>query len=238
MRFARLALSKRKNPVQSLAPKPAFVNFNAIHSLRNQQKMAAAAPSHADPAAASAKSTYSTVTEGRFVDLPEKLEFAKMEENTLKFWTEIDAFKTSLKQSEGKPRYSFYDGPPFATGLPHYGHILAGTIKDIVCRYAHQTGHHVERRFGWDCHGLPVEFEIEKKLGVKVIERNFPRYDLYGADEVFLTGTGAEVIAGVKIDGRVIGKGVAGPMTKQLIKHFRDYANSTGTPVYEAVKAK
>lgn len=80
----------------------------------------------------------------------------------------------------------------------------------------------------------------EKKLGTKVIERNFPRYDLYGADEVFLTGTGAEVIAAVKIDGRVIGKGVAGATTKTLIKHFRDYANSAaaGTPVYEAVKAK
>ena len=77
-----------------------------------------------------------------------------------------------------------------------------------------------------------------QKLGNSVIERNFPRYDLYSADEVFLTGTGAEVIAGVKIDGRVIGKGAAGPITKQLIKHFRDYANSTGTPVYEAVKAK
>jgi|CXWL01.1.fsa_nt_gi branched-chain amino acid aminotransferase len=77
-----------------------------------------------------------------------------------------------------------------------------------------------------------------QKLGTSVIERNFPRYDLYSADEVFLTGTGAEVIAGVKIDGRVIGKGVAGPITKQLIKHFRDYANTTGTPVYEAVKAK
>ncbi|MDE2489259.1 MAG: branched-chain-amino-acid transaminase [Elusimicrobia bacterium] len=78
----------------------------------------------------------------------------------------------------------------------------------------------------------------EKKLGVKVIERNFPRYDLYSADEVFLTGTGAEVIAGVKIDGRVIGSGAAGPVTKKLIKHFRDYANSTGTPVYETVKTK
>lgn len=52
-------------------------------------------------------------------------------------------------------------------GLPHYGHILAGTIKDVVTRYAHQTGHHVERRFGWDCHGLPVEYEIDKKLGIK-----------------------------------------------------------------------
>ena len=67
-----------------------------------------------------------------------------------------------MRQSEGRPRWSFYDGPPFATGLPHYGHILAGTIKDIVCRYAHQTGHYVERRFGWDCHGLPIEFEIDK----------------------------------------------------------------------------
>lgn len=53
-------------------------------------------------------------------------------------------------------RFSFYDGPPFATGLPHYGHILTGAIKDVVTRYAHQTGHHVERRFGWDTHGLPV----------------------------------------------------------------------------------
>jgi branched-chain amino acid aminotransferase len=78
----------------------------------------------------------------------------------------------------------------------------------------------------------------QEKLGIKVIERNFPRYDLYSADEVFLTGTGAEVIAGVKIDGRVIGKGVCGPITKQLIKHFREYANSSGTPVYETVKAK
>ena len=80
----------------------------------------------------------------------------------------------------------------------------------------------------------------DKKLGVKVIERNFPRYDLYSADEVFLTGTGAEVIAAVKIDGRIIGKGVCGATTKKLIGHFRDYANSSaaGTPVYETVKAK
>lgn len=53
-------------------------------------------------------------------------------------------------------RYTFYDGPPFATGLPHYGHILAGTIKDIVTRFYHQSGFYVDRRFGWDCHGLPV----------------------------------------------------------------------------------
>ncbi|XP_065669203.1 isoleucine--tRNA ligase, cytoplasmic isoform X2 [Hydra vulgaris] len=93
--------------------------------------------------------------------------FPKEEEKVLEYWKKIDAFKTSLKLSEGKPRFTFYDGPPFATGLPHYGHILAGSIKDVVTRYAHQSGFHVERRFGWDCHGLPVEFEIDQKLGIK-----------------------------------------------------------------------
>jgi len=95
------------------------------------------------------------------------INFPQAEEEILKLWEELDAFQTSLKQSKGKPKYSFYDGPPFATGLPHYGHILAGTIKDIVTRYAHGRGHYVERRFGWDTHGLPVEFEIDKKLGIK-----------------------------------------------------------------------
>ncbi|EER17223.1 isoleucyl-tRNA synthetase, cytoplasmic, putative, partial [Perkinsus marinus ATCC 50983] len=97
-----------------------------------------------------------------FEPVVEKPSFPKEEEKVLAFWDEIDAFHTSNKMSEGKPEYVFYDGPPFATGLPHYGHILAGTIKDVVTRYAHQTGHHVERRFGWDCHGLPVEHEIDK----------------------------------------------------------------------------
>lgn len=68
--------------------------------------------------------------------------------------------------SQGKQPYTFYDGPPFATGLPHYGHIAAGTLKDVVTRYAHQNNFHVERRFGWDCHGLPIEFEIDKQEGI------------------------------------------------------------------------
>ena len=67
--------------------------------------------------------------------LPESMNFPQEEELILKLWKDIDVFKNCLKQSKGKPRYSFYDGPPFATGLPHYGHILAGTIKDIVTRY-------------------------------------------------------------------------------------------------------
>lgn len=93
--------------------------------------------------------------------------FAKQEEAILSFWSIIDAFHTQLSRTKDKPEYIFYDGPPFATGLPHYGHILAGTIKDIVTRYQSMTGHHVTRRFGWDCHGLPVENEIDKKLGIK-----------------------------------------------------------------------
>lgn len=98
---------------------------------------------------------------------PEKISFPEEEEKILKFWQKIDAFKTSLKQSKKKPKFTFFDGPPFATGLPHYGHVLAGTVKDIVTRWAHQSGFHVQRRFGWDCHGLPVEHEIDKALGIK-----------------------------------------------------------------------
>lgn len=81
----------------------------------------------------------------------------------LDYWTEIDAFHKQLELTKDLPQYSFYDGPPFATGLPHYGHIAAGTIKDVMCRYATGKGHFVERRFGWDCHGLPIEYEIDKR---------------------------------------------------------------------------
>ena len=95
------------------------------------------------------------------------MNFPEEEEAILAYWKRIDAFQTSVKLSSGKPEYTFYDGPPFATGLPHYGHILAGTIKDVVTRFACSTGHYVTRRFGWDCHGLPVEYEIDKKLGIK-----------------------------------------------------------------------
>ncbi len=73
---------------------------------------------------------------------------------------------TKVELSEGRKLYTFYDGPPFATGLPHYGHLLASTIKDIIPRYWSMKGFHVERRFGWDTHGLPIEHEIDKKLGI------------------------------------------------------------------------
>lgn len=99
--------------------------------------------------------------------VPEKISFPSEEQHVLQYWTENKTFENCMQLSKGRPRYTFYDGPPFATGLPHYGHILAGTIKDIVTRYAYQQGYHVDRRFGWDCHGLPVEFEIDKQLNIQ-----------------------------------------------------------------------
>ncbi len=93
-----------------------------------------------------------------------KPDFPKIEEEVLRFWDERDIFSASLKKTEGGKEFVFYDGPPFATGLPHYGHLLAGTIKDVVPRYQTMRGRHVDRVFGWDCHGLPVEYEMEKTL--------------------------------------------------------------------------
>ena len=95
-----------------------------------------------------------------------KVNFPEQEEKVLKFWKENDIFKKSISQREGAPEYVFYDGPPFATGLPHFGHFLPSTIKDIIPRYQTMKGKKVERRFGWDCHGLPVENLIEKELGL------------------------------------------------------------------------
>jgi isoleucyl-tRNA synthetase len=95
-----------------------------------------------------------------------KVDFPKQEEEILKFWKEDDTFKKSVSQREGSEEYVFYDGPPFATGLPHFGHFIPSTIKDIIPRYQTMKGKKVERRFGWDCHGLPVENLIEKELGI------------------------------------------------------------------------
>lgn len=95
-----------------------------------------------------------------------KAEFPKQEEEVLKYWNENDTFKKSLSQREGSEEFVFYDGPPFATGLPHFGHFIPSTIKDIIPRYQTMRGKHVPRRFGWDCHGLPVENLIEKELGI------------------------------------------------------------------------
>lgn len=96
-----------------------------------------------------------------------KVSFPKMEEEILKYWEENKIFEKSVSQREGAPRYSFYDGPPFATGTPHYGHIVASVMKDAVPRFWTMKGLQVERRWGWDCHGLPIENIAEKELGIK-----------------------------------------------------------------------
>jgi isoleucyl-tRNA synthetase/bisphosphoglycerate-dependent phosphoglycerate mutase len=105
--------------------------------------------------------------------------FPALERGLLKYWQEEDTFKRSIrnrsvgtgdllegKTSSSEERFSFYDGPPFATGLPHYGHLLAGTIKDVIPRYQTMKGKRVDRRFGWDCHGLPIENIIEKEHNI------------------------------------------------------------------------
>ena len=80
----------------------------------------------------------------------------------LQLWRELDVFQKTLDQTKDKKPYIFYDGPPFATGLPHHGHLTASTIKDVVPRYWTMQGRYVLRRFGWDCHGLPIEHEIDQ----------------------------------------------------------------------------
>jgi isoleucyl-tRNA synthetase len=105
--------------------------------------------------------THNTMKDGA-----EKSEVAKREEEVLAFWQERDIFNKSVAKDAPHGDFVFYDGPPFATGLPHYGHILAGTIKDSIPRFWTMNGYRVRRKWGWDCHGLPLENIIEKRLGL------------------------------------------------------------------------
>ena len=95
-----------------------------------------------------------------------KQNFSKMEIEILEFWKKTDAFKKSISLREDREEFIFYDGPPFATGMPHFGNFVPSVLKDIIPRYKTMKGFKVERRFGWDCHGLPIEREIEKTLGI------------------------------------------------------------------------
>ena len=90
-----------------------------------------------------------------------KESFPEREKRIQALWDQKNIFQKSIEARKDSPQFSTYDGPPFATGLPHYGHLLAGTIKDVIPRYKTMKGYFVPRRFGWDCHGLPVENEIE-----------------------------------------------------------------------------
>lgn len=102
-----------------------------------------------------------------FKKLDKKKTFPEIEKEILKFWDTHRTFEKSLEKTRDNKPFVFYDGPPFATGLPHYGHLLPGTIKDIIPRYWTMRGRYVERRFGWDCHGLPIEKLAQDELGLK-----------------------------------------------------------------------
>ena len=96
-----------------------------------------------------------------------KSDVALLEESILAFWQENNIFEETLKKKSSKNDFVFYDGPPFANGLPHYGHFLTWTIKDIIPRYKTMQGYRVPRKWGWDCHGLPIELLVEKELGLE-----------------------------------------------------------------------
>ena len=98
--------------------------------------------------------------------VPTNVNFVEREREVLRFWQERDVFKRSIKGREGGENYTFYDGPPTANGKPHIGHVLTRVIKDMIPRYRAMKGCHILRKAGWDTHGLPVELEVEKKLGL------------------------------------------------------------------------
>lgn len=121
----------------------------------------------------------------KVVEATEKSDVALREEAILRFWQEQDIFNKSVMTPAGdspKGDFVFYDGPPFATGLPHYGHILAGTIKDTIPRFWTMNGYRVRRKWGWDCHGLPLENLIEKKLGLAT-KRDIEEYGVQNFNE-------------------------------------------------------
>ncbi|MBQ7303814.1 MAG: class I tRNA ligase family protein, partial [Alphaproteobacteria bacterium] len=101
-----------------------------------------------------------------YANVSAKPDFVKLEKEILNFWEENSTFEKSVKNRDGAAEFVFYDGPPFANGTPHYGHIMVSYVKDVVARFQTMIGKKVERRLGWDCHGLPAEMSAEKQLGV------------------------------------------------------------------------
>ena len=101
-----------------------------------------------------------------------KLNFVDREQKVLDFWKENQVFEKSVEETKDLPTYTFYDGPPTANGKPHIGHVLTRVIKDMIPRYQTMKGHNVVRKAGWDTHGLPVEIEVEKLLGVDTLVVN------------------------------------------------------------------
>ncbi len=114
-----------------------------------------------------------------YPEVPSQPSFPALERDVLAFWDADATFQASIDQRDGADEYVFYDGPPFANGLPHYGHLLTGFVKDAVPRYRTMRGQQVQRRFGWDCHGLPAEVVVEKELGVS----GHPEITKFGIDK-------------------------------------------------------
>jgi isoleucyl-tRNA synthetase len=113
------------------------------------------------------RTLYDCMKSLKITNYQEKYDVPKGEHEVLAYWDEHKTFERSVNERSDDKRYVFYDGPPFATGLPHYGHILASTIKDVIPRYWTMKGYRVDRVWGWDCHGVPIENIIEKELGLK-----------------------------------------------------------------------
>ena len=105
-------------------------------------------------------------SEQPYPDVDPRPHFPTLEEEVLAYWERDRTFAASIEQRSAEREFVFYDGPPFANGLPHYGHLLTGFVKDAVPRYKTMRGYRVSRRFGWDCHGLPAEMEVERELGI------------------------------------------------------------------------
>lgn len=132
-----------------------------------------------------AEGRYPKVTTDPSGTVPSSPRFPEIEERVLGFWAEDDTFRASVEQrdagADGDNEFVFYDGPPFANGLPHYGHLLTGYVKDIVPRYQTMRGKRVERRFGWDTHGLPAELEAMRLNGIKttdeILEMGIDRFN-------------------------------------------------------------
>jgi isoleucyl-tRNA synthetase len=118
--------------------------------------------------------TYPRVSTDTDAGVPSAPRFPQIEERVLAYWAADDTFRASVEQrdagSDGDNEFVFYDGPPFANGLPHYGHLLTGYVKDLIPRYQTMRGRRVERRFGWDTHGLPAELEAMRQLGIKTTD--------------------------------------------------------------------
>ncbi|QBX54466.1 isoleucine--tRNA ligase [Nocardioides seonyuensis] len=116
--------------------------------------------------------TYPKVTHTDATTVPSAPKFPALEEAVLAYWEDDDTFRASVEQRDADRdgEFVFYDGPPFANGLPHYGHLLTGYVKDLVPRYQTMRGKRVERRFGWDTHGLPAELEAMRQLGLKTTD--------------------------------------------------------------------